>query len=490
MAESAPELSTNNGADAAVAPRTNREGDDADLDELLQEDSADDGPPSEKPATTGPAPRRSFEGISTSHDTSGTGSVSCVDAKKDAKDAMEQEEIDPRQASVGGRSVSAVSAQPTEKSSRSEETPMEVPEVPEKEMVSNTAGSGTDEASSDKNTSVRGTSVSSTQEEDGGWGLSSVTAALGGGWGFAGGSGSTTALLASTFAADEEQQDDEWKHQAEAIEEKASAAVAAASSFFAGTSASGTTAESVAKAGSPQDEEWKKQADAVEHAVEDAAAAAAAAASSFFSGATEYLTGSSTAAATESETTTHSTDPTAAALRSLADLNPMSKIASGWIDDLEKQNAESDPHRKLRDHIDSHLRDWPKSSYEEWVEEALRVLEGWDDGSAVVDDTFYMEDSVHRNIWNERNAEEDDGMECVREYVSARKPHNVGSAGGSGCESSTGGSASSVTKSMPKTKNEKKMAAVSSSGDAEDADLAGLINEEEEIVFVDAPKSG
>ena len=39
------------------------------------------------------------------------------------------------------------------------------------------------------------------------------------------------------------------------------------------------------------------------------------------------------------------------------------------------------------------------------------VLEKWDRGSAVVDDTFYLEESVHRNLWNERMAAEEE--RCV-----------------------------------------------------------------------------
>jgi len=431
----------------ADPPRTNRENDDADLDELLNENDS---------------------GGSAGIDTDDT-----PDAPNPKPEVMNDE------------SVPAVAAQPIKEGPRSEDTPASA------EGVSGIAAPGvgsTDKATADTDVSTSNTSASAAQEEDGGWGLSSVTAALGGGWGF--GAGADPGVESATTGTEEEQQDDEWKHQAETIEETAAAAVAAASSFFSGTAVTGTTAtssteetEAAPAREAKEDEEWNEKAENVEHVIEDATAAAAAAASSFFSGATEYLTGgSATAAEAAPEATTASTstsaDPTAAALRSLADLNPMSKLASGWIDDLEKQNAESDPHRKLRDHLDGHLGEWPRSSYEEWVEEALRVLDGWDDGSAVVDDTFYMEDSVHRNIWNERNAEDDDGVECKREYVSARKPI------------STDASGSSATKVVPKTIDKKKTAEVVSSGDSEDADLAGLLGDEEEIVFVDAPKSG
>ena len=55
------------------------------------------------------------------------------------------------------------------------------------------------------------------------------------------------------------------------------------------------------------------------------------------------------------------------------------------------------------------MNDWPKSTYEHWVEEYLCTA-GWDTGSAVVDDTFYYENSVHRNIWNERMSVDDPNL--------------------------------------------------------------------------------
>mmetsp|Transcript_32783 Transcript_32783/g.43554 ORF Transcript_32783/g.43554 Transcript_32783/m.43554 type:complete len:225 (-) Transcript_32783:22-696(-) len=83
----------------------------------------------------------------------------------------------------------------------------------------------------------------------------------------------------------------------------------------------------------------------------------------------------------------------------VSNLNP-----SDWIDTLEKENISSDPHSKLRAFLDAYLEIFPKATYEEWVEEVLCKIEGWDEGSAVVDESFYTERSVHRNVWNERNA--------------------------------------------------------------------------------------
>jgi NMD protein affecting ribosome stability and mRNA decay len=54
--------------------------------------------------------------------------------------------------------------------------------------------------------------------------------------------------------------------------------------------------------------------------------------------------------------------------------------------------------------------------------EELLVKEGWDDGSAVVDNSFYADKSIHRNLWNERNMQDGIGVEeaeTKRAYVLA-----------------------------------------------------------------------
>ena len=291
-------------------------------------------------------------------------------------------------------------------------------------------------------------------DDGGGWGLSSVTAALGG-WGFDGSTdeadNTPSAVVESASAPLEEE---EWKHQAEAVEDAAAAAVA----FLTGGGPSAMTAA---------------------ESVEEAVGGAASAASSFFSGASEFLAGanptSDAAGAAEGASAstappTDADDPTASTLRSLYNMNPLNKLASGWIDDLERQNADADPHRDLRAHLDSHLKDWPRRTYEEWVEEALCALEGWDAGSAVVDDTFYTEDSVHRNVWNDYQCGEEEDEETKREFVPAR-----GSAAGS-----------PKAKAQP-TKQGAAKAPAGGGGADDDADLDGLIDGEEEIVFVETP---
>lgn len=91
-----------------------------------------------------------------------------------------------------------------------------------------------------------------------------------------------------------------------------------------------------------------------------------------------------------------------------------------WIDDLQKEQFEKDPHTKLRESLDAFLEEHPRAAYEDWVEHFLEVSEGWDEGSAVVDDTFYLEKSNHRIVWNERNIEDGIGAdegETKRKYV-------------------------------------------------------------------------
>lgn len=100
---------------------------------------------------------------------------------------------------------------------------------------------------------------------------------------------------------------------------------------------------------------------------------------------------------------------------------------AGWIKDLEDENAENEPLRDLRKSLDAFVEAHPRGSYEDWVEVVL-TQEGWDEGSAVVDNTFYAEESVHRNLWNERNYA--DGIDVndespQRAYVPAAAPSGI-----------------------------------------------------------------
>jgi len=416
---------------------------DADLDDILNEGPA----VAAAPSAAEPAPAKD---------------TSCVETAPAPVRAESSKEPIVEAAPMSTESAVLVSAPEMKEDSKDAES--DGVKAPSVSVVSAPTPDPTDTVTSANENKPTASSGGGDDDDDGGWGLSSVTAALGG-WGF-GGSGDEADNMPSTALGSVESdpvEEEEWKHQAEAVEDAAAAAVA----FLTGSGPSATTA-----------------AESVEEAMEGAASAATAAASSFFSGASDFLAGANPtgdAAAADANATTapppDANDPTASALRSLYDLNPMNKMASGWIDALERENADADPHRDLRAHLDNHLKDWPRSTYEEWVEEALCALEGWDAGSAVVDDTFYIEGCVHRNIWNETNYQraEEEGGEAQREFVPAR---------GAG----SGAAGSSKASVQPAKKGAAAKVPVGGGTD-DDADLDGLIggdDGEEEIVFVES----
>ena len=246
----------------------------------------------------------------------------------------------------------------------------------------------------------------------GGWGLSSMSAALGG-WGLsateepapAAAEPSSEAAADSTAASAEQQstdhgagdkppppptrkeQDDEWKETVREVEDAAASVVPAIQSSV---------------------KELEGGLGAVE---ETAARLATDAASSFWSGASSYFSaatgeGGGDAGATSPAAGANAeggggtaTDAAANVLTSVLQYNPLNNLASKWINELEKAD---DEHRPLRTHLVAHLKDWERSTYEEWVEECLVAIDGWDRSSAVVDGTFYEEDSLHRRLWNQR----------------------------------------------------------------------------------------
>ena len=113
---------------------------------------------------------------------------------------------------------------------------------------------------------------------------------------------------------------------------------------------------------------------------------------------------SNSTAATAEITTDETTQPDKLdTMTSILQYNPLNSLASSWINDLQKESIAKDPHHELRTHLESHLKDFPKSTYEMWVEEALTFA----GDIAVVDETFYRESSIHRNIWNDKMAELD-----------------------------------------------------------------------------------
>lgn len=191
------------------------------------------------------------------------------------------------------------------------------------------------------------------------------------------------------------------------------------------------------------------------------------------------------------ETTTDETTPPDKldTMTSILQYNPLNSLASSWINDLQKESIANDPHNKFRSHLDQHLKDFPKSDYEMWVEEALTFA----GDIAVVDETFYRESSIHRNIWNEKMAELDpnvggEGEEGGEEtstasewrsrYVPARPPRTKKVEEAVSAVASS--SSPTKTTSDKKTTPEKKVpastkTAVSKSDD--DADLDNLLDD-------------
>ena len=281
-------------------------------------------------------------------------------------------------------------------------------------------------ASSDDNTA-----------DDGGWGFSSVSAALGG-WGL----GSTTSDSAAVGAATQDegkkitevQEDNVVDDDADAashnntnliltdemeetLDETAKMATAAAFSFFDDATnylSSATAAENQDSSGVAPNVAQTTEESTSGLDIQTAALSMFEEASKMISSAYND-SGAATADnnITSITTTEEDTAPPSTiekdALSSLLEYNPLNSIASSWINNLERQSKLSDPNHKLRSHLEIHLNDWPKSTYEHWVEEYLCTA-GWDTGSAVVDDTFYYENSVHRNIWNERMSVDDPNL--------------------------------------------------------------------------------
>ena len=105
--------------------------------------------------------------------------------------------------------------------------------------------------------------------------------------------------------------------------------------------------------------------------------------------------------ATEQKTTAASVLETGSeAVSSLINLyNSKVNQAAEWIDELERDNAEQDPYKRLREHLDEYVAANPRGTYEEWIKLWVNE-EGWE---AVVDNSYYAEESVHRNLWNEKN---------------------------------------------------------------------------------------
>ena len=252
--------------------------------------------------------------------------------------------------------------------------------------------------------------VSSNNEDDGLWGLTSVLS--GSGWGGLGGGPAATDQEASdkvTGASDAE--------LAELESNIAAAETVVSSAIFGAFSAVSDTLSSTLST-TPKDPPTRKDSGALtdedldaltgdlgeqeEPTKESSSDAAAAPSSSIWSS----LTGGQ--------------DP-ASSLYSL--YNSKVNKAAEWINDLQQEETEKDPYKRLKDHLNEYITKTPRGNYKEWIELWIGE-EGWDDGSGsiIVDSSFYAKESVHRTLWNERNYEDGiaiDDEEPQRAYVLA-----------------------------------------------------------------------
>ena len=336
--------------------------------------------------------------------------------------------------------------------------------------------------------------MSEGQDGGGGWGLSSMSAALGG-WGLsaveeptptAAAEPSSEAGQQSTDDAGgddkpppppppRKEQDDEWKEAVKDLEDFGSSVV-------------------------PAMEASVKELEGGLGAMEETVAVAA---SSFWSGAAGYFSsaapgegGDAADAPSSAEEgggrdAATATNAAADVLTSVLQYNPLNSLASRWINELEKAD---DEHRPLRSHLASHLKEWERSTYEEWVEECLVAIDGWDRSSAVVDGTFYGEDSLHRRLWNQRmEAIGDEGRAVEARGVDDETRTKTTPAKAAAAKEST--AALAVEKSNASEKQDKGGTVTSADAVAaamdmlgNDDDLDGLLgDDDEEICFVSKP---
>mmetsp|Transcript_16552 Transcript_16552/g.37059 ORF Transcript_16552/g.37059 Transcript_16552/m.37059 type:complete len:364 (-) Transcript_16552:89-1180(-) len=359
------------------------------------------------------------------------------------------------------------------------------------------------------------------EDGGGGWGLSSMSAALGG-WGLssaeeptpAAAAESSSDAAADTTAASAEQeptdgtgdkpppppprkeQDDEWKETVREVEDAAASVVPAIQSSV---------------------KELEGGLGAME---ETAARIATDAASSFWTGASSYFAPSAAPGGGGGDADAASpaadgadaggggvgtaTNAAADVLTSVLQYNPLNSLASKWINELEKAD---DEHRPLRAHLLAHLKEWERSTYEEWVEECLVAIDGWDRSSAVVDGTFYEEDSLHRRLWNQRmEAIGDEGRTVEARGAAGKTPAAPGGGPTASVDDETRtratpaktaaakeSAAPAAEKSSTAKKEDKGGTVTSTSAVAaaidlldNDDDLDGLLGDEE-ICFVSKP---
>jgi hypothetical protein len=103
--------------------------------------------------------------------------------------------------------------------------------------------------------------------------------------------------------------------------------------------------------------------------------------------------------------------------------------AAEWIEELEHAHEESDPYQHLKHHLDTYLKENPRGVYEEWIKLWIQE-QGWgaeeqtSSDSGTIDSSYYKEESIHRDQWNERNYQDGIGIDDEapkRKYILTAK---------------------------------------------------------------------
>ena len=268
--------------------------------------------------------------------------------------------------------------------------------------------------------------ATNTVEEGGAgtWGLSSVSAAFGG-WGIS--TSSSTVEDKETVGADDTTTETTNKNlilsneAEEVLDETAKIAAKAAFSFFDDASNLLSSAydaaaqtqiisseQSAPSASAAANEEEGEQSSSLQTAAFGMFKDASDIISSAYTNNNNINSTAETITKTEEaqEQPTLSAQEQPDALSSFLEYNPLNSLASSWINDLEhKSNSTNNTSIILQNHLEQHLLDWPKCTYEEWVEVNLSDMDI--NELNVIDDTFYEEECVHRIVWNERMAKDD-----------------------------------------------------------------------------------
>ena len=117
--------------------------------------------------------------------------------------------------------------------------------------------------------------------------------------------------------------------------------------------------------------------------------------------------------------------------------------AAAWIEDLEDAENSKDPYKHLKQHLKDYLKDYPTGTYEGWIQKWTQEQDWGEDEEQTatggptanegetseessnirIDPSYYKEESIHRNFWNENNYADGipvDDENVPRKYVQAR----------------------------------------------------------------------